>query len=322
MRDALVIERVKVRHQLAAMADGKRVEIGAGKEKLVIPANLSDLDEALAQNPDATIVAGSTDVGLWVAKQMRDISPVIFIGNLPELQTISETKDGLSIGACVTYSQVYPYIAKDFPQMVELWDRIGGEQVRSMGTIGGNVANGSPIGDTPPALIALAAKVVLRKRGKRRSVLIEDFFIAYGRQDREAGDFVESIEVPYLPEGDKFAVYKVTKRLDEDITAVCGAFRISLDGAGKVKNVCLAFGGMAATPTRAKNTEDALRGKVWSEETVEAAIGGFAKDFTPLTDMRATAAYRMKVTENLLRRFWLETSGAEGQLRLMREAAE
>jgi xanthine dehydrogenase small subunit len=322
MRDALVVERVNIRHQLVALADGMRVEIGAGKEKLIIPANVADLDEALAENPNATIVAGSTDVGLWVAKHMRSISPAVFIGNLPELQTVTETKDGLSVGACVTYSQAYPYIAKDCPQMVELWDRIGGEQVRNMGTIGGNVANGSPIGDTLPALIALGAKVVLRKGGERRSVAVEDFFIAYGKQDREPGDFIESVEIPYLPEGDKFAVYKVTKRFDEDITAVCGAFRISLDGAGKVKSVCLAFGGMAATPRRAKNTEDALRGKVWSEETVKEAIGGFAEDFMPLTDMRATAAYRMKVTENLLRRFWLETSGAEGQLRLMREAAE
>jgi xanthine dehydrogenase small subunit len=322
MRDALVAERVSIRHQLAAMADGKRVEIGAGKEKLIIPANLSDLDEALGQNPNATIVAGSTDVGLWVAKQMRDICPVIFIGNLPELQNVSETKDGLSVGACVTYSQAHPYLAKDFPQMVEIWDRIGGEQVRNMGTIGGNVANGSPIGDTPPALIALAAKVILRKGGKRRVVPMEDFFIAYGKQDREPCDFVESIEIPYLPDSDKFAVYKVTKRFDEDITAVCGAFRISLDDAGKVKAVCLAFGGMAATPKRAKLAEAALDGKVWSEETVERAIACFSKDFTPLTDMRASAAYRMKVAQNLLRRFWLETSGAEGQLRLTREAAE
>ena len=206
--------------------------------------------------------------------------------------------------------------------MLELWDRIGGEQVRNMGTIGGNVANGSPIGDTPPALIALGAKVVLRKGGKRRSVAMEDFFIAYGKQDRAPGEFIESIEIPYLPDGDRFAVYKVTKRLDEDITAVCGAFRISLDKAGKVKNACLAFGGMAATPKRAKLTEAALIGKVWSEESVEMAVASFAKDFTPLTDMRASAEYRMMVAENLLRRFWLETSGAEGQLRLMREAAE
>jgi xanthine dehydrogenase small subunit len=321
-RDALVAERSKVRHQLAAMADGKRVEAGSAKAKLIVPANVGDLDSILEENPNATIVAGSTDVGLWVTKHMRDISPAVFIGNLPELHNISEEKDRLVIGAGVTYSQSYPYIAKNFPQMVELWDRIGGEQVRNMGTIGGNVANGSPIGDTPPALIALGAKVILRKGGRRRSVLMEKFFLAYGKQDREPGDFVECVEVPYLPEGDLFAVYKVTKRLDEDITAVCGAFRLSLDGAGKVKSACLAFGGMAATPKRAGHVEAALTGKAWTEENMEKAVGSFSKDFTPLTDMRASAAYRMMVTENLLRRFWLETRGAGGQLRLMREAAE
>jgi xanthine dehydrogenase small subunit len=322
MRDALVSERSKVRHQLAEMADGKRVEIGAGETGMIIPASADDLADIIIGNPRATIVAGSTDVGLWVTKHMRDIAPVVFIGNLSELQTIREEKKHLVLGACVTYSQAYPYIAKDFPQMVELWDRIGGEQVRNMGTIGGNVANGSPIGDTPPALIALGAKVVLRRGGKRRSVAMEDFFVAYGKQKRQPGDFVESIEIPYLPEGDKFVVYKVTKRLDEDITAVCGAFRVALDDAGKVKSACLAFGGMAATPKRAKLAEAALAGKIWSEENVEAAVSSFAKDFTPLTDMRASAQYRMMVTGNLLRRFWLETSGAEGQLRLMREAAQ
>ncbi len=322
MQDALVKGRADVRRRLTAMADGKRVEIGAGDERMIIPASVDDLADVLSENPKVTIVAGSTDVGLWVTKHMRDIAPIVFIGNLPELHAISETKGDLSIGACVTYSQAYPYIAKDFPQLVELWDRIGGEQVRNMGTIGGNVANGSPISDTPPALIALGSKVVLRKGGKRRSVAMEDFFIAYGKQDREPGDFIESIEIPYLPEGDLFAVYKVTKRLDEDITAVCGAFRISLDEAGQVKSACLAFGGMAATPKRAKLAEAALTGKVWSEDSVEMVAASLSRDFTPLTDMRASAEYRTLVAKNLLLRFFMETSGADGQLRLTREAAE
>jgi xanthine dehydrogenase small subunit len=322
MRDALVKDRAEVRHKLAAMADGKRVEIGAGDERMIIPAGVDDLADILAENPKVTIVAGSTDVGLWVTKHMRNIAPVVFIGGLPELQTVTETRSGLTIGAGVTYSQAYPYIAKDFPQTVELWDRIGGEQVRNMGTIGGNVANGSPIGDTPPALIALGAKVILRKGGKRRSVALEDYFIAYGKQDRAPGEFIESIEIPYLPEGDRFGVYKVSKRLDEDITSVCGAFRFALDGAGKVKSACLAFGGMAATPKRAARVEAALIGSVWGEESVERATALLPADFTPLTDMRATAEYRMLAAQNLLRRFFMETSGAEGQMRLMREAAE
>ncbi len=321
-KDRLFTERNRIKKQLEAMNDGKRVVIGEGEEQMLVPASVDDLADILMESPHATIIAGSTDVGLWVTKFMRDITPIVFIGNVHELQDIAERKDKLVIGAGVTYSQAYPYIVKNFPQIVELWDRIGGEQVRNMGTIGGNVANGSPIGDTPPALIALGAAVVLRKGSTRRSVPIEKFFIAYGKQDREKGDFVESIEVPYLDEGDQLAVYKVTKRLDEDITAVCGAFRLSLDGAGRVQKICLAFGGMAATPKRADHVEAALIGKDWTEENVETAIELFAKDFTPLTDMRASAAYRLMVTGNLLRRFYLETSGAKGQLRLHREAAE
>lgn len=322
VKDVLVAERDRIRKHLAEMRDGARVETGAGKERMIIPSSLSDLDAVLAANPEATIVAGSTDTGLWVTKQMRDIAPVVFIGNLAELQGISEDREHLTLGAGVTYSQAYPFIAKNYPQMVELWDRIGGEQVRNMGTVGGNIANGSPIGDTPPPLIALGASITLRKGGKRRTIALEDFFIAYGKQDREKGELLESIAIPYLPAGERFAVYKVTKRFDEDITAVCGAFRISLDKAGKVVAACFAFGGMAATPKRAAKAEATVTGKVWNGEAVEMAVCAIAEDFIPLTDMRATAGYRMLVAKNLLRRFWLETSGARGQLRLIRQAAE
>ncbi len=160
------------------------------------------------------------------------------------------------------------------------------------------------------------------KSGKRRTLPLEEFFIAYGKQDREKGELLESISIPYLPSGDRFAVYKVTKRFDEDITAVCGAFRISLDDNGRISAARFAFGGMAATPKRAAKAEAAVTGKIWSEETVEMAVSAIAEDFTPLTDMRATASYRMLVAKNLLRRFLAETSGAQGQLRLIRQAAE
>ncbi len=167
VKDALVAERDRIRKQLVDMRDGGRVETGAGKERMIIPSSLDDLDMVLAANPEATIVAGSTDTGLWVTKQMREIAPVVFIGNLAELQGISEDREHLTLGAGVTYTQAYPFIAKNFPQMVELWDRIGGEQVRNMGTIGGNIANGSPIGDTPPPLIALGASITLRKKRQK-----------------------------------------------------------------------------------------------------------------------------------------------------------
>jgi xanthine dehydrogenase small subunit len=208
----------------------------------------------------------------------------------------------------VTYSEAYPLLARRIPARGPLFNRIGGEQVRNMGTIGGNVANGSPIGDTPPPLIALGASVVLRTGTSRRTIRLEDFFIAYGKQDRLPGEFVEAVEVP-VPAGDaQFAAYKVTKRRDEDITAALGAFYLTLARDGTVASIRIAFGGMAATPKRAKAVEAALIGKPWSEATVTAAMPAFETDFTPLTDMRASAAYRMLAAKNLLLRFYLETT--------------
>ncbi|MEK1947901.1 MAG: FAD binding domain-containing protein, partial [Ensifer adhaerens] len=178
----------------------------------------------------------------------------------------------------------------------------------------------SPIGDTPPALIALGASVTLRKGARRRTVALEDFFIAYGKQDREPGEFVEAVHIPFLEADTSFAVYKITKRLDEDITAVCGAFRLTFDGAGEVADAVIAFGGMAGTPKRAVHVEAALKGKAWQEPTVEQAISAFDQDFTPLTDWRASAEYRQLVAKNLLRRFYLETQ-ATGNIRIDRNIA-
>ncbi|OAP40108.1 FAD-binding molybdopterin dehydrogenase [Sinorhizobium glycinis] len=306
-KDPLVAERERIARQLAALRDGRRVEIGSEKERVVLPGSLDDFAAVLEANPKATIVAGSTDVGLWVTKFMRDIAPVVHLSHLEELRRISVDADGITLAAGVSYTEAYPSIVRRFPQLRELWDRIGGEQVRNMGTIGGNIANGSPIGDTPPALIALGATVTLRKGGERRTVPLESFFIEYGRQDRQPGEFVESVRVPFLSDADRFAVYKISKRLDEDISSVCGAFRVRLDGEGRVADATIAFGGMAGTPKRASNVEAGLKGSVWGETAVNAAVAGFERDFTPLTDWRASADYRMLVAKNLLRRFYLET---------------
>ncbi|RUZ51803.1 xanthine dehydrogenase small subunit, partial [Mesorhizobium sp. M7A.F.Ca.US.003.02.2.1] len=163
--------------------------------RLVVPADVDDFAAVLDKEPGATIVAGSTDVGLWVTKHMRDISPAIFIGDLDGLCTISEDKGVISIGAGVTYTDAFATLAKRIPALGPLFDRIGGEQVRNMGTIGGNIANGSPIGDTPPPLIALGASLTLRKGKKQRTIPLETFFIAYGKQDRQPGEFVEAVHV-------------------------------------------------------------------------------------------------------------------------------
>lgn len=320
--DWLIQDRERISQSLTGISHAHRVEVGEGKQRIVIPANLDDFAEYYAANPDATIVAGATDVGLWVTKQMREVAPVVYIGGLSELQTVQEMDGLVSFGAGVTYSRAYPSIAKLFPQMIELWDRIGGEQIRNMGTIGGNIANGSPIGDTPPAMIALGASVVLRRGSERRRLPLEAFFVSYGKQDRSAGEFLEAVEVPFPAAGAEFAVYKVTKRFDEDITTVCGAFNVSVGTNGIVSSACIGFGGMAATPKRASNTEATLLGGTWSEQNVEAACDAMTSDFAPLSDMRATAGYRMLIAQNLLRRFYFETTGEPGENRLLREAAE
>ncbi len=317
--DPLATERAAVIAALQGMKDGARVEIGSGRERLLIPADVDDFAAILEAEPEATIVAGATDVGLWVTKFMRDIAPVVFIGGLDGLQEIREQDGVISIGAGVSYTGAFELLAKRIPALGALIDRIGGEQVRNMGTIGGNIANGSPIGDTPPPLIALGATLTLRRGSARRTIPLEDFFIDYGKQDRVPGEFVEAVHVPVPDAASRFAVWKISKRRDEDITAVLGAFDLRI-ADGRVEAARIAYGGMAATPKRAKAVEAALTGKAWTQETVEAALSAYDDDFQPISDMRASADYRMMTAKNLLRRYFLESTGA-GAVNLSRHEA-
>ena len=320
-KDPLAAERKKILARLSVLRDGGRVEIGTGAKRLVVPADVDDFAKILKAEPAATVVAGSTDVGLWVTKHMRDISPAIFIGNLDGLCVTSEDDNVITIGAGVTYTEAFSTLAKRIPALGPLIDRIGGEQVRNMGTIGGNIANGSPIGDMPPPLIALGATLTLRRGKKRRTMPLEDFFIAYGKQDRKPGEFVETVHVPVPARGTHFAVHKITKRRDEDITAALGAFHLTLAKNGTVASIRIAYGGMAATPKRARTVEAALLGKPWTEETVTAAMAEYARDFTPLTDMRASAEYRALAARNLLLRFFAGTTGTKAPLQISRYEA-
>ncbi|MGV3577256.1 MAG: xanthine dehydrogenase small subunit [Devosia sp.] len=317
--DVLWAERIAVKDTIKALTDGRRVVIGEGDRQVIIPPSLDDFAAVYEANPNARIVAGSTDVGLWVTKFMRNIGPVIFIGHLQELKRIAENASEVRFYAGVSYSEALPVIQANFPQLGELWNRIAGEQIRNMGTIGGNIANGSPIGDTPPPFIALGAKLSLRRGEHRREIKLEDYFVAYGKQDRQPGEFVESVTLPLVPAGEKFATYKISKRREEDISALCGAFRVFVSDAGVVGMARIAFGGMAATPKRAKAVEAMLVGKPWTMETVEEAVAAFAEDYQPISDMRASADYRLLTAQNLLKRFFLETSG-QGE-RLKREVA-
>ncbi|SFN65077.1 xanthine dehydrogenase small subunit [Mesorhizobium sp. NFR06] len=320
-KDPLAVERKHITARLKTLRDGARVEVGSDKQRLIVPSDVDDFAAVLEKEPGATIVAGSTDVGLWVTKHMRDIAPAIFIGGLDGLRTMSEADGTITIGAAVTYTEAFETLSKRIPALGPLVDRIGGEQVRNMGTIGGNIANGSPIGDLPPPLIALGAQLTLRKGSARRTIPLETFFIAYGKQDRQPGEFVEAVHVSVPARDKKFAVYKVTKRRDEDITATLGAFCLSLARDGTVADIRIAYGGMAPTPKRAIAVEKALIGKTWSEATVEAAMAEYASDFTPITDMRATAEYRALAARNLLLRFYVETTGTRAPFQVSRNEA-
>ncbi len=319
--DPIARTREAVTARLKALRATETITIRKGEDCLIVPADAAGLATVLTEHPTATIVAGSTDVGLWVTKQLRPINPVVFINAIAELQRIERADAGLTIGAGVGYSEAYEALKSAYPTFGRLLDRIGGEQIRNMGTIGGNIANGSPIGDSPPPLIALGATLTLRSKAGTRTLPLEDFFLAYGKQDRKSGEFVETIFVPALPAGDLFAAYKISKRRDEDISALLGAFRISLDEANRITAARIAYGGMAATPKRAKAVEAALVGQPWTEETIRAVQPAFETDYQPLTDWRATGAYRMLAAKNLLMRLFLESAGETAELRRFEEVA-
>lgn len=312
LQDFLTLERDSVRGKLSAIPAG--AEVSRGEERAILPADSDALAAALLGHPKASIVAGATDVGLWVTKQMRAISPAIFIGHL--LKGIEVTADEIRIGAGVTYSEFLPVVREHLPQAEDYLQRIGGWQVRNAGTIGGNIANGSPIGETPPLLIALGARIVLRRGDARRELPLEDFFIEYGRQDRAEGEFLETVVIP-KPRKALVAAYKVSKRQASDISAVAAGFCIRVEG-GMIAEARVAFGGMAGTPSRARGAEAALIGQPFAAASFEAAAAAVHGDFAPLSDFRATADYRRTVAGNLFRRFWLEHGGGDIPVRLDR----
>ena len=272
-----------------------------------MPQTSDDLAEWYAANPGGTLIAGATDVGLWVTKGLRDLAPVAFLGGIDELKAIEVSEDVVRIGAGASVADVGAALAGLHPDFAEMLRRYGSTQVRNAATIGGNIANGSPIGDAPPALIALGATLHLRKGRKRRELPLEAFFIDYGRQDRSEGEFVEAVSFARQP--DRLKCYKLSKRFDQDISAVCGCFSITV-ADGVVGEARIAFGGMAGIPKRAAHVEAALTGQPWSEETIGAAWSEWARDFTPMSDMRASAEYRLEAARNMLIRYFLEDTGA------------
>jgi xanthine dehydrogenase small subunit len=256
--------------------------------------------------PNATLIAGATDVGLWVTKEFRDLGPVAFLNLCADLKSIDVDETGVRIGAMATLTEVEQVIAPLHPSFAAMIRRYGSVQVRNAATLGGNIANGSPIGDGPPALIALGATLHLRHGDIRRVLPLEDFFLEYGKQDRAPGEFVEAITIPR--QSDTLACYKLSKRFDQDISAVCGCIAITQDGS-TIQSARIAYGGMAGTPKRAIRAEAALEGQPWAETTIRSAMDAMKMDFSPLSDMRASADYRMQAAQNMLMRYFREKSG-------------
>ena len=311
-------EEKRAAAQLAGLNDGSDAFVGDEASFIAVPANGSTLASLAARHPDATIVAGATDVGLWITKQLRGLPKIIHVSGVAELHEIADGRDMLSLGAAVTFAEAEPYLAAIDADFGETLRRIGAKQVRASGTVGGNIANGSPIGDTPPMLIALGATLHLRHGETARQMPLEDFFIAYGKQDRKPGELVWRIDVPKLKPNEVVRSYKISKRFDQDISAVMAAFKFTLEGK-RIAAARIAFGGMAATPKRASRAEAALTGAAldnaasWSN-----AILALAEDYQPISDMRASAGYRMDAAQALLRKALIETAGkASRDTRLM-----
>ena len=301
---------------LATLNDGTDVFIGTAKSFVARPAHADTLAALAMEHPDATIVSGATDVGLWITKQLRELPRIILTGGVAALHEISTTADRVSLGAAVTYAEAFAGLGDIDPDLGEVLRRLGSTQVRASGTVGGNIANGSPIGDMPPMLMALGATLHLRIGNSSRQMPLEDFFISYGKQDRKSGELVWRIDVPKLQAKEVFRAYKITKRFDQDISAVLAAFKFTRDGRG-ITAARAAFGGMAETPKRARKTERALVGVLLDDvNSWEPAITALAEDYQPIADMRASAAYRMDVAQGLLRKALIEISGSAADTRV------
>ena len=292
--------------RLRAVARDGALEIRHGGRRFFAPRDIGSLAEIFEARPHATLLAGGTDIGLWVTKQQQDLNTIIYTGNVAELKELRVSATHLVIGGAVSLSDAIPPIVEHYPGLTEMFRRFASPPIRNAGTLGGNIANGSPIGDSMPALMVLGATLVLRKGVAQRELALDEFYQSYQVNALEPGEFVASIRIPLPEDGVVISSQKWSKRFDQDISAVCTAYRLSLDGdtAAEFRMAC---GGLAEIVRRATHCEAVVNGAEWTEATVEEACAALAKDFTPISDMRASADIRLLAVQNLLRRFWLET---------------
>jgi len=299
----------ELRKQLLAIRVTNEKRLTFAGSTYVAPTTVAEFALALAAQPHATILAGGTDVGLRVTKQHAELPAIVYIGSIAELKHIVRTDQHLEIGAGVSLGDAFAALLAEYPDLREIARRFASPPICNAGTLCGNIANGSPIGDTMPALICLGATVVLRSGAVSRNVALEDFYVDYMKTDLRPGEFVAAVRVARARKDQLIRSYKIAKRFEQDISAVCGAFAIEL-AAGRVRSARVCFGGMAGTPRRAGACEQALIGADWNPAGTGKAIQALARDFQPITDFRASQAYRIRVAGNLLRRFVAETSKA------------
>jgi xanthine dehydrogenase small subunit len=271
----------------------------------IAPKNIDELAHELAHEPTSMLVAGGTDLALSVTQNLATIDKLVYIGNVEELTTIKETDTEIIIGSALPYSKFIDTLHHYYPDLGDMIERIGSKQVRNNGTLGGNIGNASPIGDMPPTLIALSATMTLHVDGTERTILVEDYFVDYKKTVLKPSEFIKSVQIPKPTTGQNLKIYKISKRIDDDISAVLAAFFIEIK-ENKIINVRFAFGGMAAIPKRAPTTEAALLGDSLTKESVERAKTALTDDFQPMSDVRASDKYRMKVAQNLIEKCYLE----------------
>ncbi|WP_061291744.1 xanthine dehydrogenase small subunit [Azotobacter vinelandii] len=289
---------------LKAIARGG-TELAGNDRRCLLPASVDELAALYAAHPEARLFAGGTDLALEVTQQHRALPLTIHLGGIEELKRLTPGSEAIEIGAATPLADCQAALAAEYPDFGALLKRFASLQIRNQGTLGGNIGNASPIGDTPPLLIALGARLLLRKGGTSRTLALEDFFLNYKVTALEPGEFIEKILVPRARPGQAFRAYKLSKRLDDDISAVCAAFNLLIED-GRVREARIAFGGMAAIPRRATACERALLGQPFEAAVIERACTALAGDFDPLGDFRASREYRLLAAQNLLRKAFLE----------------
>lgn len=299
---ARTIQRLQ---NIEAQQTEQRTELQGAGRKAFNPRSVNELASLLEEHPQAKLLAGGTDLALEVTQFHRDIDTLIYLGEISELQKITTTDAFIELGAGASLTDCYTSLTEEYPDFGALLQRFASLQIRNQGTLGGNIGNASPIGDSPPALIALNAQVVLRHGNNSRTLPLEDYFLSYKVTVQQPGEFIEKVLVPRTQENQEFRSYKISKRLDDDISAVLGCFNLKIEN-NVITEARVAFGGMAAIPMRAKQCEQVLQGGNWNKQTISLAKAALLEDFQPISDFRASKEYRLLTAANMLTRLFVE----------------